>query len=138
MVSDFWLSATDSGLDSYIWEMRLGLLMMIVAFTWQSCRNCDCATATLPSGLKPPERKKAGELLVNITAENKVFAGRTEIPLQYLDSLLATEISKKKLNPFDTVTVVVSADSAATYGILFNVLRAAKKQSAKVVANIQQ
>jgi biopolymer transport protein ExbD len=54
-----------------------------------------------------------------------------------IDTLLAREIEKYRRSPLDTPTVVINADTIAYYGEVFRIMRIAKLNKAKVVANVK-
>ena len=86
---------------------------------------------------KPPVIKQGPRVMVEINAADKIFIDKKELPVAVIDSLLKIEIEKKKLAPMDTVTVILSVDTATSYGTVFQVMRAAKKVAGtKVVANV--
>lgn len=53
-----------------------------------------------------------------------------------VDSFLSAEIRKMKA-VVDTPTVVINADTSAFYGEVFRIMRIAKRDTAKVVANVK-
>ncbi len=71
-------------------------------------------------------------IVIKTTAGNKLFVGDKELPLPELDSLLAIEVEKKRQSYHDTITIVIDADMATDYGVVFQIMRAAKKLRTKV------
>jgi biopolymer transport protein ExbD len=64
-----------------------------------------------------------------------VSIGQRKIDPLMFDSLLTLEI--RRLRPLvDTPTVVINADTSSFYGHVFRVMRIAKRDTAKVVANV--
>jgi biopolymer transport protein ExbD len=89
-----------------------------------------------PDISRPPTYSRSN-LMITVKANDKIYLIDREIPLATLDSTFKFEIDRLRKNELDTVTVVINADSLATYGTVFNIMRAAKKQGAKVVARIE-
>ena len=56
--------------------------------------------------------------------------------MMYIDSLLKKEIDKDKKFT-DTPTVVLNIDTSAYYGMAFKIMEAAKRNKAKLAANIK-
>ncbi len=88
-----------------------------------------------PKGKSDTKAKQ--NIVVSIDKDNKVYMGQKEIPLNMLDSAIAQEVTKAKLQ-IDTPSVVVNADTISFTGGFFKVLASAKKAGAKVVANVKQ
>ena len=75
---------------------------------------------------------------VGLPKGTKQYAiGSKKVPKEFFDSLLSQEI-KKYRTLRDTPVVVINADTSSFYGEVFRVMRIAKKDSAKVVARIEQ
>lgn len=85
----------------------------------------------LPRGTKDTKAKQ--NMMVSIDKDQQYFIGTTKIDNSIFDSLLRLEIRKYKAF-VDTPTVVINADTAAYYGEVFRIMRIAKKDTAKVVA----
>jgi biopolymer transport protein ExbD len=85
----------------------------------------------------PELRSPRKNLVVTITGENRVYIKSREIPLVQIDSLLKQAIDSTRDQLFDSIVVVINADTATHYGIVFKVMRAAKKFGVKVVASVE-
>jgi biopolymer transport protein ExbD len=116
--------------------MRVGLILLITVLLLQNCRcpEVKINPVEFPQGHKSNPRKN---LLVTTTATNKIYIGSKEIPFVQLDSVLKMEINDLKDHVMDTITVVINADTATNYGVVFSVMKSAKKIGARVVANVQ-
>ena len=75
--------------------------------------------------------------MVSINKDQEYFIGSTKVDAASFDSLLTLEIRKQKAF-VDTPTVVINADTSAYYGGVFHVMGIAKRDTAKVVARVQQ
>ena len=89
--------------------------------------------AGIPRGVKDTKAKQ--NIVVSIDKDQQFFIGTKKVESFMLDSLLRMEIVKQR-NYVDTPTVVINADTTALYGEVFRVMRIARKDSAKVVANV--
>lgn len=97
--------------------------------------NPNVVPVGLPRGKK--EAKAKQDIMVSINDKQEYYIGTTKIdPLQF-DSLLSQEIRKQKAF-VDTPTVVINADTSAYYGGVFHIMGIAKRDTAKVVARVQQ
>jgi biopolymer transport protein ExbD len=90
--------------------------------------------AGIPKGSKDTKAKQ--NIMVSINKDQEFFIGTKKIEPLLLDSLLKQEIIKQR-NFVDTPTVVINADTTALYGEVWRIMRIAKRDSAKVVANVQ-
>ncbi len=97
--------------------------------------NPNVVPVGLPRGSK--EAKAKQDIMVSINKDQEYFIGSTKVDLASFDSLLSLEIRKQKAF-VDTPTVVINADTSAFYGGVFHVMGIAKKDTAKVVARVQQ
>ncbi|MGH2553457.1 MAG: ExbD/TolR family protein [Chitinophagaceae bacterium] len=97
--------------------------------------NPNVIKVGLPRGSKDTKAKQ--NIMVSIDKNQQYFIGQKKIEPFEFDSLLRNEI--RKFRAFvDTPTVVINADTSAFYGEVFRVMRIAKRDSAKVVARIEQ
>jgi biopolymer transport protein ExbD len=87
--------------------------------------------------ISKPTGKPVQHLMIFVKANNSIYSGTRELPVATLDSTLKEEMSKLRRNEFDSVTVVINADSAASYGTVYHIMRAAKKRGAKVVVRVE-
>jgi biopolymer transport protein ExbD len=89
----------------------------------------------LPKGSKDTKAKQ--DIMVSIDKDQQYSIGNKHVPAASFDSLLSMEIRKYRALR-DTPVVVINADTSAFYGEVFRVMRIAKRDSAKVVARIEQ
>ncbi|MBL7732568.1 MAG: biopolymer transporter ExbD [Chitinophagaceae bacterium] len=89
----------------------------------------------LPKGSKDTKAKQ--DIMVSIDKEQQFYLGTKKIPADQFDSVLVSEIRKYRAVR-DTPVVVINADTSAFYGEVFRVMRIAKRDSAKVVARIEE
>ncbi len=97
--------------------------------------NPNVVKVGLPRGSKDTKTKQ--NIMVSINKDQQYFIGTNKVPAEIFDSLLSQEIRKYRAS-IDTPTVVINADTSAFYGEVFRVMRIAKRDSAKVVARIEQ
>jgi len=97
--------------------------------------NPNVVKVGLPKGTKDTKAKQ--DIMVSIDKNQQYSIGTTKVPAAIFDSLLSQEIRKYRALR-DTPVVVINADTSAFYGEVFRVMRIAKKDSAKVVARIEQ
>jgi biopolymer transport protein ExbD len=97
--------------------------------------NPNVVKVGLPKGSK--DTKARQDIMVSIDKDQQYRIGTTKVPSQLFDSMLSLEIKKYRAIK-DTPVVVINADTSAFYGEVFRVMRIAKKDSAKVVARIEQ
>lgn len=120
--------------------MRLTLTLTAIFIFFQGClsrngREENPIKVELPSG--KPESMKGKQLVVTVDGNDKIYIENSELPPEQLDSLLRIEIGKIRKNISDSITVVLNVDTASSYGIVFRVMRAAKKEGVKVVARVE-
>ncbi|MBL7747321.1 MAG: biopolymer transporter ExbD, partial [Chitinophagaceae bacterium] len=89
----------------------------------------------LPKGTKDTKAKQ--DIMVSIDKDQQYSIGNKRVPSDLFDSLLSQEIRRYRAIR-DTPVVVINADTSAFYGEVFRVMRIAKRDSAKVVAKIEQ
>jgi biopolymer transport protein ExbD len=65
-----------------------------------------------------------------------MYLGTTAIAEYQLDSLIKFEVEKAKLT-VDTPSVVINCDTISYTGGFFKIMAAAKRNGAKVVANVK-
>ena len=97
--------------------------------------NPNVVKVGLPKGSKDVKAKQ--DIMVSIDKNQQYSIGSTHVPATIFDSLLSAEIRKYRALR-DTPVVVINADTSAFYGEVFRVMRIAKRDSAKVVARIEQ
>lgn len=97
--------------------------------------NPNVIKVGLPRASKDTKAKQ--NIMVSIDKNQQYYIGTTKIESTIFDSLLRNEI--KRYRAFvDTPTVVINADTSAYYGEVFRIMKVAKRDSAKVVARIDQ
>jgi biopolymer transport protein ExbD len=95
--------------------------------------NPNVVKVGLPRGSKDTKAKQ--NITVSIDKNQQYYIGTKPVPSEAFDSLLRYEIRKQRAF-VDTPTVVINADTSAYYGEVFRIMRVAKKDTAKVVANV--
>src|SRR5687767_5297881 len=87
--------------------------------------------------LRGTEDTKAKQnIMVSIDKDQNYYISSTKIDPTMVDTILAREINKYRLT-VDTPTVVINADTSSYYGEVFRIMRIAKLNKAKVVANVK-
>lgn len=97
--------------------------------------NPNVVKVGLPRGSKDTKAKQ--NIMVSVDKNQQYYIGTKKIDPAIFDSLLRLEIRKYRAF-VDTPTVVINADTAAYYGEVFRIMKIAKKDTAKVVARIDQ
>lgn len=97
--------------------------------------NPNVVKVGLPRGTKDTKAKQ--DIMVSIDKDQNFSIGNKKVPYDQFDSMLSDEIKRYRAIR-DTPVVVINADTSALYGEVFRVMRIAKKDSAKVVARIEQ
>jgi len=96
--------------------------------------NPNVVKVGLPRGTKDTKAKQ--NIMVSIDKNQQYFINAKKVESGLVDSFLSLEIKRQK-NFVDTPTVVIHADTSAFYGEVFRIMRIARKDTAKVVANVQ-
>jgi biopolymer transport protein ExbD len=112
--------------------MRYSLLLIVIFCSCQSSPSTEVKKINNPASHTP--RKN---LLVTATPEDKIYIYNREVQKPELDSVLQKEINNLMGQSRDTVTVVINADTATSYGLVFTIMKSAKRAGAKVVANVR-
>ena len=97
--------------------------------------NPNVVKVGLPRGSKDTKAKQ--NIMVSVDKDQQYCIGTKKIDPAIFDSLLRLEIRKYRAF-VDTPTVVINADTSAYYGEVFRIMKIAKKDTAKVVARIDQ
>lgn len=97
--------------------------------------NPNVVKVGLPRGTKDTKAKQ--NIMVSIDKNQQYFINAGRVDNAMIDTLLAREIEKHRTTPLDTPTVVINADTIAYYGEVFRIMRIAKLNRAKVVANVK-
>lgn len=96
--------------------------------------NPNVIKVGLPRGTKDTKAKQ--NIMVSIDKEQNYYVGSKKVEHAMIDSFLVREIEKHRAT-VDTPTVVINADTIAYYGEVFRIMRIAKLNKAKVVANVK-
>jgi len=96
--------------------------------------NPNIVPVNNPKGDK--ESKAKQNIMVSVNKDQQFFIGSNKVNKEDFDSLLKKEIIRYRTF-VDTPTVVINADTSAFYGEVFRIMRIAKKDSAKVVARVE-
>jgi biopolymer transport protein ExbD len=96
--------------------------------------NPNVVKVGLPKGTKDTKAKQ--NIVVTIDKNQQYFIAGGKIENSMVDSFLIHEIEKHRAT-VDTPTVVINADTIAYYGEVFRIMRIAKLNKAKVVANVK-
>ena len=111
----------------------LFILLMFFLIT-TTMANPNVVKVSVPKGTKDTKAKQ--NIVISINKDQKFFIGQKPVDPLLLDSLIKREI--ERVRPIvDTPTVVINADTIAYYGEVFRIMRIAKNNKAKVVANVK-
>jgi len=111
----------------------LFILLMLFLIT-ATLANPNVIKVNNPRATKDTKAKQ--NIVVSIDKDQNFFLGQKLLDKNTLDSVLGMEIRKWRAI-VDTPTVVINADTSAYYGEVFRIMRIAKRDSAKVVANVK-
>ena len=111
----------------------LFILLMFFLIT-TTMANPNVVKVNNPRATKDTKAKQ--NIVVSIDKDQNFYIGQKKLTKNNLDSALTAEIRKWRPS-IDTPTVVINADTSAFYGEVFRVMRIAKKDTAKVVANVK-
>jgi biopolymer transport protein ExbD len=111
----------------------LFILLMFFLIT-TTMANPNVVKVGLPKGTKDVKAKQ--NIMVSIDKDQNYFMGQRKIDKNMVDSFLGAEIRRMR-KIVDTPTVVINADTTAFYGEVFRIMRIAKRDTAKVVANVK-
>jgi len=111
----------------------LFILLMFFLIT-TTMANPNVVKVNNPRATKDTKAKQ--NIVISIDKNQNFFIGQKMVNKNSLDSVLSAEIRKWRAS-IDTPTVVINADTSAFYGEVFRVMRIAKKDTAKVVANVK-
>jgi biopolymer transport protein ExbD len=82
------------------------------------------------------DTKARQNIVISIDKDQNFYLGQKLIDKNNLDSILTFEIRKWRAT-VDTPTVIINADTSAFYGEVFRIMRIAKRDTAKVAANVK-
>jgi biopolymer transport protein ExbD len=111
----------------------LFILLMFFLIT-TTMANPNVVKVSVPKGTKDTKAKQ--NIVVSINKDQKFFIGQKPVDASLLDSFIKREIERVRPT-VDTPTVVINADTVAYYGEVFRIMRIAKNNKAKVVANVK-
>jgi len=111
----------------------LFILLMFFLIT-TTMANPNVVKVNLPKGTKDTKAKQ--NVVVSIDKDQNFFIAQKRVDKSMVDSMLRYEIRKAKAT-VDTPTVAINADTIAFYGEVFRIMRIAKKDTARVVANVK-
>lgn len=111
----------------------LFILLMFFLIT-TTMANPNVVKVGLPRGTKDTKAKQ--NIMVSIDKDQNFFIGQKKIEPALIDSFLGMEIQRMRAVT-DTPTVVINADTTAFYGEVFRIMRIAKRDTARVVANVR-
>ena len=111
----------------------LFILLMLFLIT-ATLANPNVVKVNNPRATKDTKAKQ--NIVVSIDKDQNFYLGQKLVDKNSLDSVLSIEIRKWRAT-IDTPTVVINADTTAYYGEVFRIMRIAKRDSAKVVANVK-
>jgi biopolymer transport protein ExbD len=111
----------------------LFILLMFFLIT-TTMANPNVVKVSVPKGTKDTKAKQ--NIVISINKDQKFFIGQRPVDASLLDSLIKREIDRVRPT-VDTPTVVINADTIAYYGEVFRIMRIAKNNKAKVVANVK-
>ncbi|MFI5185355.1 MAG: ExbD/TolR family protein [Chitinophagales bacterium] len=111
----------------------LFILLMFFLIT-TTMANPNVVKVNNPRATK--DTKARQNIVISIDKDQNFYIGQKMVTKSSLDSTLTAEIRKWRAT-VDTPTVVINADTSAFYGEVFRVMRIAKKDTAKVVANVK-
>jgi biopolymer transport protein ExbD len=111
------------------------LSILLVVFYIAGC--CNCPPESPSTLLKMPERDTTRRSIVVTIDDHQQFGiGDNKFGRAELDSMLSLKIREVKQSNL-TPVVVIQADSGASYGNVFGVMSLSRRDSVKVVANVQ-
>jgi biopolymer transport protein ExbD len=111
----------------------LFILLMLFLIT-ATMANPNVVKVNNPKGTKDTKAKQ--NIVVSIDKDQRFFIGQKQVDASMLDSAIKREV--ERVRPLiDTPTVVINADTIAYYGEVFRIMRIAKSNNAKVVANVK-
>jgi biopolymer transport protein ExbD len=111
----------------------LFILLMFFLIT-TTMANPNVVKVGLPRGTRDTKAKQ--NIMVSIDKDQNYYLGQRRIDKLLVDSVIGAEIRKMRA-VVDTPTVVINADTTAFYGEVFRIMRIAKKDTARVVANVK-
>jgi biopolymer transport protein ExbD len=111
----------------------LFILLMFFLIT-TTMANPNVVKVSVPKGTKDTKAKQ--NIVISINKDQKFYIGQRPVDPLLLDSLIKKEIERVRPT-VDTPTVVINADTVAYYGEVFRIMRIAKNNKAKVVANVK-
>lgn len=111
----------------------LFILLMFFLIT-TTMANPNVVKVGLPKGTKDTKAKQ--NIMISIDKQQNFYIGQRLVDKNNIDSILGAEIRRMRA-VVDTPTVVINADTTAFYGEVFRIMRIAKRDTARVVANVK-
>ena len=111
----------------------LFILLMFFLIT-TTMANPNVVKVNNPRATKDTKAKQ--NIVISIDKDQNFYLGQKLIDKNSLDSVLTLEIRKWRAT-VDTPTVIINADTSAFYGEVFRIMRIAKRDTAKVAANVK-
>jgi biopolymer transport protein ExbD len=108
---------------------------ILVFFVLTGCASPDPNPIKV-SVTEPPAIKRRQNIMVTIDGNQQLYMGTRKVDTTLLDSLLPREI-RRFITISDTPTVVINADTAAMYGLVYRVMKMAKRNGAKAVVTVR-
>lgn len=112
----------------------LFILLMFFLIT-TTMANPNMIKVNNPNATKDTKGKQ--NIVVSIDKNHNFYIGTTQVAPMNIDSLLVLQIKKYQVNPTDTPSVVVNADTTAFYGEVIRIMQIAKHNGAKVAALVK-
>lgn len=117
--------------------MRYLLAIILVTIFSNGC--CDCPsrypTVEIPRGTKNPSQPRLN-IVVSVESGPRWKIGDSTVADNLFDSLLHARLQQAKMKT-DTPVVIINPGNTALYADVLRVMRVARRDSAKVVANMQ-
>ncbi len=107
------------------------LLFFLIAST---LANPNLKKVNNPKGTKDTRAKQT--IIVSIDKDNNFFIGSAPVDGTLIDSLISQQVEKAR-QTVDTPSVIINADTAASYGEVFRVLNIAERLKVKKAVNIK-
>ena len=107
------------------------LLFFLIAAT---LANPNLVRVNNPKGSK--DMKARQNIIVSVDKSHQFYLGQTLVDHKSIDTLLKQQIEKARRS-VDTPSVVVNADTVASWGEVFRVMNIAKKYNAKVGVHVK-
>jgi biopolymer transport protein ExbD len=111
----------------------LFILLLFFLIT-STLANPNLVRVNNPQGDKDMKAKQ--NIIVTVDKDQNYYIGTQLIAASEIDTMLTRAIAQAKLS-VDTPSVVLNADTSAYYGRVFDVIRLAKRNGARVAALVK-